>query len=100
MWERNGSGVWTSAVPPPSRPIVTSIFVSLVVRSSRAVLTVGIRPRQPPVRQSLRLRRGSSIVAAVAQDPPRNIGSDTLVDLEQEIDAPTRLLLEQYGRSF
>jgi CRP/FNR family transcriptional regulator, cyclic AMP receptor protein len=30
----------------------------------------------------------------------RIIGSDTLVDLDEHLDAPTRLLLEQYGRSF
>lgn len=28
------------------------------------------------------------------------LGRDTLIDLEERIDAPTRLLLEQYGRGF
>ncbi len=45
----------------------------------------------------------------MAQDPrenldpsaaTRSIGTDTLVDVEPPIDAPTRLLLEQYGRPF
>src|SRR4051794_31362848 len=32
MCERNGSGVWTSAFPLPSRSMATSMSVSLVVR--------------------------------------------------------------------
>ena len=49
------------------------------------------------------------MVAAVAQDPRENpdagapgrtVGHDTLVDLGEPVDGPTRLLLEQYGRAF
>jgi CRP/FNR family transcriptional regulator, cyclic AMP receptor protein len=33
-------------------------------------------------------------------DEYRGNGRDTLVDLDEQIDAPTRLLIEQYGRPF
>lgn len=33
-------------------------------------------------------------------DAPRPLSRDTLVDRDDQVDAPTRLLLEQYGRPF
>jgi CRP/FNR family cyclic AMP-dependent transcriptional regulator len=42
--------------------------------------------------------RGNDLPRAGESSP--NARRDTLVDLEEQIDAPTRLLLEQYGRPF